>query len=200
MFTNVRRGSGVKTFLVSAEGGAPQQLTAEGRNEGDPNWSPDGNMLVYWSSSSWPPGSDLAINILDLRTHKVSVVPGSEGLFSPHWSPDGRYIVALKTNSPGSMLFDFKTKKWVELANLLMAFPNWSRDGNYVYFHSSGSDAALFRVRISDHKLEKIVSLKGARLTIGAIGTWCGLAPDDSPLVLRDVGTQEIYALDLQLP
>ena len=200
VFTNVRRGSGVKTFLVSAEGGAPQQLTAEGRNEGDPNWSPDGNMLVYWSSSSWPPGSDLAINILDLRTHKVSVVPGSEGLFSPHWSPDGRYIVALKTNSPGSMLFDFKTKKWVELANLLMAFPNWSRDGNYVYFHSSGSDAALFRVRISDHKLEKIVSLKGARLTIGAIGTWCGLAPDDSPLVLRDVGTQEIYALDLQLP
>lgn len=170
MFTNVRRGSGVKTFLVSAEGGAPQQLTAEGRNEGDPNWSPDGNMLVYWSSLSWPPGSDLAINILDLRTHKVSVVPGSEGLFSPHWSPDGRYIAALKTNSPGSMLFDFKTKKWVELANILMAFPNWSRDGNYVYFHSSGSDAALYRVRISDHKLEKIVSLKGTRLTIGAIG------------------------------
>jgi hypothetical protein len=28
-------------------------------------------------------------------------------------------------------------------------------------------------------------------------GTWGGLAPDDSPLVLRDVGTQEIYALDL---
>ena len=27
-----------------------------------------------------------------------------------------------------------------------------------------------------------------------------GLASDDSPLVLRDVGNQEIYALDLQLP
>ncbi len=25
-------------------------------------------------------------------------------------------------------------------------------------------------------------------------------APDDSPLILRDVGSQEIYALDLQLP
>jgi hypothetical protein len=35
---------------------------------------------------------------------------------------------------------------------------------------------------------------------MGVIGTWCGLTPDDSPLVLRDVGTQEIYALDLQLP
>jgi hypothetical protein len=80
------------------------------------------------------------------------------------------------------------------------AFPNWSRDGKYIYFHSFGSDAALCRVRVTDHNLERIASLKGIRLTIPPIGTWCGLAPDDSPLVLRDVGTQEIYALDLQLP
>jgi hypothetical protein len=55
-------------------------------------------------------------------------------------------------------------------------------------------------VRVSDYKVEKIVSLKGMRLTIGMFGTWCGLAPDDWPLVLRDVGSQEIYTLDLQLP
>ena len=53
---------------------------------------------------------------------------------------------------------------------------------------------------MSDHKVEKIVSLKGTRLTIGTFGTWCGMAPDGSPLVLRDVGTQEIYSLELQLP
>ena len=46
----------------------------------------------------------------------------------------------------------------------------------------------------------RIVSLKGIRLPIGFAGIWCGLAPDDSPLLLRDVGSQEIYALDLQLP
>ena len=98
------------------------------------------------------------------------------------------------------MLFDFKTQKWVELARMTTAFPNWSRDGSYVYFHSFGSDPALYRVRITDHKLERIVGLKGLRLTIGFAGTWCGLAPDDSPTILRDVGSQEIYALDLQLP
>src|SRR5262249_59823126 len=87
-----------------------------------------------------------------------------------------------------------------ELEKVSVAFPNWSRNGNYVYFHSSGSDATLYRVRVSNRELEKIVSLRGIRLTIGAIGTWCGLTPDDSPLVLRDVGTQEIYALDLQFP
>jgi eukaryotic-like serine/threonine-protein kinase len=200
VFTGILHGQGLKTYLVKAAGGATQQITAEGRNEGDPNWSPDGNSLVYWSSSSWPTGSDLAIDILDLRTHKVSVVPGSGALFSPHWSPDGRYIAALRTTAPGSMLFDFKTRKWTQLESIAAAFPNWSRDSNYLYFLSSGSDAAIYRVQISDHKLEKVVSLKGIRLTIGEVGTWCGLAADDSPLILRDVGSQEIYALDLHLP
>jgi Tol biopolymer transport system component len=142
------------------------------------------------------------INILDLRTHEVAIVPGSKGIFSPHWSPDGRYLAAITRGGQNQKLtlFDFKTKKWEELANINPAFPNWSRDGRYVHYHSYGADAALYRVRISDHKVEKIVDLKKTRLAIGAIGTWCGLAPDDTPLVLRDVGTQEIYALDLQLP
>jgi hypothetical protein len=78
--------------------------------------------------------------------------------------------------------------------------PLGSHDGNHIYFHSFGSDPALYSVRVRDHKLERIVSLKGIRLTIGVIGTWCGLAPDDSPLVLRDIGTQEIYALDFEAP
>ena len=34
----------------------------------------------------------------------------------------------------------------------------------------------------------------------GSFGSWTGLAPDDSPLALRDISTYEIYALDWQLP
>jgi eukaryotic-like serine/threonine-protein kinase len=200
VFTGIVHGQGLKTYLVKAAGGAIQQITAEGRNEGDANWSPDGNSIVYWSSASWPPGSDVAINVLDLRTQKVSIVPGSGGLFSPRWSPDGRYIAALHAGTLGSMLFAFKTRKWTELESVDAGFPNWSRAGDYLYFISTGTEAAIYRVRISDRKLEKVVSLKGIRLTIGEVGTWGGLAADDSPLVLRDVGSQEIYALDLQRP
>jgi Tol biopolymer transport system component/predicted Ser/Thr protein kinase len=191
-------GKPLKNYLVSADGGTPKPLLPEEQNgEFDPTWSPDGTSLVFWSTpraGNWSSGT---INILDLRTHRVSVVPGSEELWSPRWSPDGRYIA---TGGWNLMLFDFKTQKWAELAGIPVAYPNWSRDGNYIHFHSFGSDTALYRVRVSDHKLEKIVSLKGIRLTIGTFGTWCGLAPDDSPLILRDVGSQEIYALDLQLP
>jgi hypothetical protein len=56
------------------------------------------------------------------------------------------------------------------------------------------------RVRISDGRIEKVASLKGLRRAIVQGGTWAGLTPDGSPLVLRDTGSQEIYALDVELP
>ena len=43
------------------------------------------------------------------------------------------------------------------------------------------------------------MDLKDLRVT-GYFGLWMGLAPDDSPLLHRDAGTQEIYALDVQFP
>ena len=54
-------------------------------------------------------------------------------------------------------------------------------------------------MRVADHKLEKLFSLKNVRFA-DAGGNWTGLAPDDSPLLLRDVGSQEIYALDWEAP
>jgi hypothetical protein len=32
------------------------------------------------------------------------------------------------------------------------------------------------------------------------IGAWSGLAPDGSALFVRDLSTDEIYSLDLELP
>ena len=81
-----------------------------------------------------------------------------------------------------------------ELAQLV------SQDGRYIYFDSFGRETAFFRVLINDHKLEHLVSLKNIRRTSGNYVAWSGLAPDDSPLVLRDIGTQEIYALDWEAP
>ena len=30
--------------------------------------------------------------------------------------------------------------------------------------------------------------------------TWNGVAPDGSPLIMRDVGSRELYSLEMQLP
>jgi hypothetical protein len=76
-----------------------------------------------------------------------------------------------------------------------------SHDGKYIYFDSNYTeDANLYRVPISDHKLERVVSLKAIRRYSEEMGSWTELDPDDSPLLVRDISNQEIYALDWQAP
>jgi Tol biopolymer transport system component/predicted Ser/Thr protein kinase len=184
--------------VISAAGGNPQEILFA--PYADPGWSADGRTLVF--SDRFSPEAEkkgnFSIQFMDLKTRKVTMLAGSEGFYSPRWSPDGRYIAALHAGPETLMLFDFSTQKWVQLEQLAVGFPSWSSDSKYVYFDSQGEDRAFFRVRIGDHKLERLASLKNLRLT-GARG-WTGLAQDDSPLVLRDIGTQEIYALDWLAP
>ncbi|HZP01995.1 MAG TPA: hypothetical protein VFD30_17035, partial [Terriglobia bacterium] len=59
---------------------------------------------------------------------------------------------------------------------------------------------SIYRLRISDRKLEEVVSLKQFRFVNTGLDFWSGLAPDDSPLLFRDVGAQDIYALDWEAP
>jgi Tol biopolymer transport system component len=189
----------VKIVVVSAAGGNAQEFTSEQRNEADPSWSPDGILLSFGRevgfNSSEPPN----IQVMNLQTNQDSALPGSDGLFAPRWSPDGRYIAALRSDLTKLMLFDFTTKTWLELGKGTFAFPNWSHDGKYLYFEDS-SQSEIRRVQISGKKFESIASLKEVRRPNGVPGYWSKAAYDGSPLVMRDAGTQEVYALELQFP
>jgi dipeptidyl aminopeptidase/acylaminoacyl peptidase len=138
-----------------------------------------------------------------MNTRQLSKLPSSEGLQSPRWSPDGRYIAAHNLGLQNRLLlFDFTTQKWTELLSGKRAGgPHWSRDGKYIYFLSTlEGGRAIFRVGIGDRKVELWASLKGSRLAAGVFGAWIGWTLDDQPLMLRDVGTQDIYALEWQTP
>ncbi|MDQ3686492.1 MAG: hypothetical protein M3430_12960 [Acidobacteriota bacterium] len=173
-------------------------MMQEERREGDPGWSPDGNSLIF-GAGSFASGK-FAIYQLDLRTKEVSQLPGSEGLFGPRWSADGRQVVALRVGIFNLMLFDFKSGKWVELTSYFGGWPRWSRDGKYVYIHySAAGEEVLSRIEVRGRKIERLVRLEGMR-RVGIFGSWVGWTPDDSPLVLRDIGTQDVYALEWQTP
>jgi hypothetical protein len=99
--------------------------------------------------------------------------------------------------------FDFTTGSWTDWAKMSIGYINWSRDGKFVYFDGvSAGETALFRLRVSDRKVDRLVGLKdlGRQAVDPVFGAWTGLAPDDSPLAVRDIGTQEIYALDWEAP
>jgi len=168
------------------------------KSQTDANWSPDGNSLIFGSATD--PSS--AIYTFDLRSKVVSPLPGSIGLFSPRWSPDGRHVAAIKTvGTKKLMLFDFATQKWTEGFGSEIGYLLWSHDGKYVYFQDIRNSERIVRLRLSDRKLENIVNINNiGRVTTGTFVDWFGLAPDDSPLFARDIGTSEICALDVQWP
>jgi Tol biopolymer transport system component len=172
------------------------------RDESDPDWSQDGNLLVF-GGFSWVEGGADAIRLWDRRTKQVSILPGSKGLYNPRWSPNERYILATAIGDRKLLLFDFASQKWADLAEFTvnLSFKDWSRDGKYLYASTLFErDSALFRIRISDGKQEQLINLKNIRQAVGSFGPWTGLTPDDSPLLVRDVGTQEIYVLDWEAP
>jgi serine/threonine protein kinase len=186
-------------FVVPAEGGSPELIFRSTINSADPTWSPDGKSLAFGENSLNNQGS--SIYVLDLKTRTPRKLPGSDGLYSPRWSPDGRYLAAIPLDSLKLMLFDFTTQKWTELANLFVAYPTWSRDSRSLYFDGIlDNQESFFRLEINDGKLERIFNLKGFQAVGGAFGNWSGLAPDESPLVVRDTSIQEIYALDWDRP
>jgi eukaryotic-like serine/threonine-protein kinase len=182
-------------YVVAADGGSPEQLTAGAQGHQDPSWSSDGASLAFTENAESGPSE---IHVLNLKTRHAVAVSGSEKMCCPRWSPDGRYIAAIYNNE-GLALFDFTTEKWQLLNTEHINFMTWSRDGKTLYFDTFlQSDPAFYRVQMNDLKTERLLSLQSLRRAQGFFGPWSGLTADDSPLTLRDVGAQDIYALDWQ--
>jgi len=210
-FTGKRPGEPYKAYLVSRDGGTPQQVLGGERNEVDAEWSPDGRSLIFGR----PPdimaeaGVPKAIHVVDLKAKQVSTLPHSEGLFSPRWSPDGRHVVAMPLDCGKLVLFDFKTAEWSDLAGpgIGVGFegacrppcnnPQWSRDGRYVYVEGAGTN--LVRVALADRRAERVFELSDLGPTLKDF-VFNGLTPDGSVLLTSGLGSSDIHALEWRVP
>ena len=128
-------------------------------------------------------------------------LPGGHGLVGPLYSPDGQYLVAATVNGDKLRLFNFKTRQWSDLLITQVGTFLWSPDSGFIYFDNGfNTDPWIFRVCISDGKVEKLVDLKEFCRVVTPWRSWLGLIPHGDPLLMRDAGTQEIYALELENP
>ena len=108
--------------------------------------------------------------------------------------------MALPGDSQGLMLFDIKTQKWSKLLIETVGYPCWSRDGRHVYFLKTGiANPGVERIAVPSGKIELVANLKEFQMT-GYYGLWLGLTPDDSPLLIKDAGTQEIVSMSWTAP
>lgn len=193
-------------YRVPADGGLVERLISDAGSYQDPNWSADGQQLVYGESSLVPK----AVRILDLKSRHIAELPGSKGLFSPRWSPDGRYIIAITSGWVSSgqtdpapqkiMRFDMGQQKWAEwLEASAVGYPAFSQDGKYLYFWSE--DQRMYRAKPGGKRMEFVANIDTAGgMKRDDFGYWIGLSPDDSPIFLRDASSEEIYSLDVEFP
>jgi len=196
-------------YVVPVQGGTPQRILPDDNgSQFDPNWSPDGKSVVFASFPGTSSGRTRAseLRILDLASHKVTTVSGSQGMWSVRWSPDGRYLAALTspigvavlTSPIGLAVFDVESQRWRELDKGIAGYPTFSRDSRSIYYLQL-TQRRLLRIPVSGGQPEQVIDLKDFRLG-GWWGFWMGLDPTDAPLLLRDEGTNEIYTLTLDRP
>src|SRR6202790_4438371 len=120
-------------YLVGADGGAPQKVMEHSLA---PNWSPDGNVLLFTSYYGYDrPAAERHQSYLqtfDLRTREIRVVPSSEGKGGGTWvGQDG--LIAGGEESTKFLYFDIKPQKWSELRYGKFVYWSASPDGKYLY-------------------------------------------------------------------
>jgi Tol biopolymer transport system component len=202
--TTPNLGAAPIIYLVSANGGSSRLAApAAGGEQWQPSWSPDGKSLLFARSDE--SGSEWAVHSLNLKTGKDTVLPGTLGIGECSLSPDGRYLAVISASTHGLALHDMISGANRQLAQVA-DFPQWSPDGKYVYYSTLMQGGVLppgqigiYRVKISDGKIDRLAPVPAFPVA-GNWGYWSGLAPDGSILLLRELGTSDIYALDADLP
>jgi eukaryotic-like serine/threonine-protein kinase len=202
-----RSNRNLSLYIVSIEGGVPEQITGAGYM----SWSPDQRTIAFTAPA---PGKHqgeenfLQLYLVDLSTRKVSPIADSEGKSCSFW-PERNILLALQMETGMVSAFDFKSQKWSEFTHARFGCWYPSPDGKYLY-SDQVTDAPITgtvsRLRLADKRMENVLSFKEVRrvedeqLAGVNFPTWVGVTPDGSVLLTRDIGTQEIYALNVNWP
>ncbi len=183
---------------VSIDGGDPKAIVKE-KGAFLADWSPDGSKLVYSGSSG--------ITIVDETSGKRTVVESAGGNWGFRWIGEDHLVAASGLRSKFT-LFNLKTNGWSDwpIEPEPRAVSRWgvSPDHQYLYYATSGTDPELMRVRVGENQAQAVASLKdfdfAMFIQLNGGDLWISFAPDGSPLLLRDAGLQEVYALTVRWP
>jgi hypothetical protein len=112
-------------------------------------------------------------------------------------------ILAIKSNatmqSAGLKVFSLEKQQWSDVEDGEVSQPSYSRDGRFVYFYRLENDQAVYRLRLSDGKVDRFADMMNISTATLMTGEhWMGLDPTDAPIVLRNAPTHDIYALNLE--
>ena len=205
IFGAIRIGQPIQIEMISAEGGTPEAVFPEARNQGTATWSADGQSIIFgrlpWLESGRK--SPVFLEEVDLHTRHLSEIPGSEDMLAPSASPDGKFLAAVHTTALQMAVYEYGSRQWSILDYATGYRPAWAQDSSAVYFATRQGE--LYRYHAAQRRLESVSTL--ARfLTFGASAAaldgpgFLGIAPDGTPMVPRDQRSSQLYALKWRTP
>ncbi len=186
-------------YRVSIDGGVPEQLTSEADLEVMPTWSPDGTSIDF--SDVPTPGHFTGIKVLDLASKKVSVWPGSPGMYVPSWSPDGKYMVAIASAPKRVVVYSRATKTWRTLKQFGAdwGFWRWSGDSKSILVAKiaaePGEQPGVYRLNIAEGKWTLVALFNGLSVSSSPFENFLSITSDGRPAMMSDTSVVQIYSL-----
>ena len=133
VFTSFRDGN-FEIYVMDADGGNQKNLSNHPAYDGQPDWSPDGTKIAFFSGRD---GDRSQIYVMDADGKNVIRLTDGRGQKSgPDWSPDGRKIafsVDEAVDHIDMMDVDGRNREKLEDQAL---YPSWSPDGGEIAFVS----------------------------------------------------------------
>jgi imidazolonepropionase-like amidohydrolase/Tol biopolymer transport system component len=151
-----------KTLIFNAAGflwkkdlpnGTPERLTTGTDLEFEPNFSPNGNEIVYVTWSDEQSGSIMKMNLSDRKTTKIT---SEKAIYrTPRFSPDGNTLVYQKENGNDAQGFAFCVNPGLYMmsANGGKAMlitkegenPTFTKDGKRIFFLSNEGENNAYK-------------------------------------------------------
>jgi serine/threonine protein kinase/Tol biopolymer transport system component len=181
-----------KIYRVSADGGSPEKLMADGDNEVIPTWSPDGKSILFnrFDGFNQPDG----LYVVDLETRKVTPMPGGEKFYIPAWSPDGKYLIAMAREPLRMMIYTAQTKQWRPLMHFddPEGYYAWSPDSRSVYFSQAQTHAGMYRLSVPDGIRKRVSDIPDTTILNEA---FVSVTADEQPAIMSYAGAEQVYSL-----
>ncbi len=219
-------GAGGEIAFVSERGGTPQlwimnltgenyrQITSLPDGACQPDWSPDGQRLVFVSpckgkKDSYPGSSMFIVNADGKGLTPLASRPGGD--FDPAWSPDGQTIAftSLRDGKDQIYLYSLADNSVVRLSppTVYERRPAWSPDGSRLAYETTRSGSSTIWLMNADGSNPQAFTQ-----TASGVANAPDWAPDDSvivfnlgtglpPLASRQVGvnTADVFPVNDQV-